>query len=185
MDISTLKSRLPNWLTYSRIVVIPLMVACFYVKGNLGFWLTSSLFMYAGITDFFDGYLARAWNAASNLGRFLDPIADKLLVSVALILLVSEGRAHVLPAIAILTREILVSGLREFLMEIQVSLPVSKLAKYKTAVQMLAIYLLLLSSAASPTAPIDAIGMGLLWIAAILTIITGYAYCRTGIKHMQ
>jgi cardiolipin synthase len=185
MDIKTLKSRLPNWLTYSRIVVIPLMVVCFYVKGELGYLLTSSLFMYAGVTDFFDGYLARAWNAASNLGRFLDPIADKLLVAVALVLLVSEGRAHVIPAIAILTREILVSGLREFLMELHVPLPVSKLAKYKTAVQMLAIYLLLLSTAASHSLPVDAIAQGLLWIAAALTVITGYAYCKTGIKHMQ
>lgn len=185
MDILTLKSRIPNWLTYSRIVVIPIMVVCFYIKGNTGFWLTSSLFFYASFTDFLDGYLARAWNAASNLGRFLDPIADKLLVAVALILLVSEGRAHVLPAIAILTRELLVSGLREYLMELQVPLPVSRLAKYKTAVQMLAIYLLLLSSAASQTLPMDEIAQGLLWIAAVLTIITGYAYFRTGLKHMQ
>lgn len=185
MEHATFKTRLPNWLTYSRIVVIPLMVACFYVKGELGFWLCSSLFLYASVTDFFDGYLARAWNAASNLGRFLDPIADKLLVATALILLVSEGRAHVLPAIAILAREILVSGLREFLMELHVPLPVSKMAKYKTAVQMLAIYLLLLSTAASHSLPMDAIGQGLLWIAAILTIVTGYAYFRTGVKHMQ
>lgn len=182
---NTTKTQIPNWLTYSRIAVIPLTVMTFYIHGDLGFWLTSSLFLYASITDFLDGYLARAWNAASNLGRFLDPIADKLLVATALILLVSADRAPVLPAIAILAREILVSGLREFLMELRVPLPVSTLAKYKTAVQMGAIYLLLLSSAGPSFLPMDAIGQGLLWIAAALTLITGYAYFRTGLKHMM
>jgi cardiolipin synthase len=185
MQTDSIKSKLPNWLTYSRIIVIPLMVAAFYVHGKLGFWLASSLFLYASITDFLDGYLARAWNASSNLGRFLDPIADKLLVATALILLVGAERAPILPAIAILAREILVSGLREFLMELRVPLPVSTLAKYKTAVQMTAIYLLLLSKAGFAFLPIDAIGQGMLWIAALLTLVTGYAYFRTGLKHME
>ena len=160
------------------------MIAVFYVPSTFGFWLASSLFLYASITDFLDGYLARAWNASSNLGRFLDPIADKLLVATALILLVGADRAPILPAIAILAREILVSGLREFLMELRVPLPVSTLAKYKTAVQMTAIYLLLLSHGGPAFLPIDAIGQGMLWIAALLTLVTGYAYFRTGLKHI-
>ncbi len=173
-----IRKNLPNYLTYFRIVVIPLLILCFYMKGELGLILSSALFLLASITDWLDGYVARLWNVQSNIGRFLDPIADKLLVATALVLLVADGRADVLPAIAIMCREILVSGLREFLAEIRVSVPVSRLAKWKTGVQMAAIFCLLLSS------PVALLGSIMLWLAAILTLVTGYAYLKTGLKHM-
>jgi len=176
-----MKKQLPNILTYSRIVIIPLLVLIFlYVKGETSNWLCASLFLFASITDFFDGYLARAWHAHSNLGKFLDPIADKLLIAAALMLLVSTKRADILPALAILCREILVSGLREFLADLRISVPVSTLAKYKTAAQMTAIFLLLLDGGEF----LQETGQILLWLAALLTLITGYAYLRTGLKHL-
>src|ERR1700735_2020420 len=136
-----MKKQLPNILTYSRILIIPLLVLiflCFHSK--LSDWACAVLFLYASITDFFDGYLARAWHAHSNLGKFLDPIADKLLIASCLMLLVGYHRADILPALAILCREILVSGLREFLADLRISVPVSTLAKYKTTAQMAAIF---------------------------------------------
>jgi len=143
------------------------------------------LFMAAGITDWFDGYFARRYHQISRLGRFLDPIADKLLVAAALVMLVDNGQlrgVHVLAALIILAREILVSGLREFLAELRVSLPVSQLAKWKTAAQMAAIAVLLLGDAAP--AIVTQIGLVLIWVAAGLTLITGYDYLRTGLRHM-
>lgn len=180
------KRNLPNYLTYARIVVIPLLVAAFYVvEGVPGDQLAAGLFLFASVTDWLDGYAARIWNAQSAIGRCLDPIADKLLVATALILLVGEGRADIVPAVAIVCREILVSGLREFLAEIRVSMPVSRLAKWKTGVQMTAIFLLLLG----PGGPVwlDKWGIGelLLWLAALLTLITGYAYVKTGWVHLN
>ena len=179
-----IKKQLPNLLTYSRIAVIPLLIATFYIQGDLGHWLTAGLFCYASVTDFLDGYLARGWNVTTNLGRFLDPIADKLLVAAALILLVGADRADVLPAIAILMREIMVSGLREFLMEIRVSMPVSTLAKWKTGVQMGALFFLLLGVGGPSWLHAETLGQILLWLAALLTLVTGYAYLRTGLQHM-
>lgn len=176
-----MKKQLPNILTYSRILIIPLLVLVFLFHGKASNWLCALLFLYASITDFFDGYLARAWHAHSNLGKFLDPIADKLLISTSLMLLVGDNRAAILPSLAILCREILVSGLREFLADLRISVPVSTLAKYKTAAQMLAIFLLLLG----PSAPmLESIGGFLLWAAALLTLVTGYAYLQTGLKHL-
>lgn len=172
------KKNLPNYLTYFRIVVIPLLILAFYLPGRWTDVVCAALFALAGITDWLDGYVARLWNVQTNIGRFLDPIADKLLVATALILLVAYHRADVLPAIAIMCREILVSGLREFLAEIRVSVPVSRLAKWKTAVQMVAIFCLLLGS------PVDSLGEIMLWLAAILTLVTGYIYLKTGLKHM-
>ncbi|MEI7669250.1 MAG: CDP-diacylglycerol--glycerol-3-phosphate 3-phosphatidyltransferase [Pseudomonadota bacterium] len=177
-----MKKQIPNILTYSRILVIPLLVLIFiYSRNDVSDWLCASLFLYASITDFFDGYLARAWHANSNIGKFLDPIADKLLIASCLMLLVSSGRAHILPSLAILCREILVSGLREFLADLNISVPVSTLAKYKTATQMIAIFLLLLGSS-FPL--LQEVGNYLLWTAALLTLFTGYAYLRTGLKHL-
>lgn len=183
---------LPNYLTYFRIAVIPALVVVFYIKGNTGYVLSATLFLLASITDWLDGYIARAWQAQSNVGRFLDPIADKLLVATALLLLVGhgreylwEGRVMMIPAITIVCREILVSGLREFLAEIRVSVPVSKLAKWKTGVQMAAIFLLLLGPAGPAWLYAGLLGNTLLWIAAGLTVITGYAYLRTGWKHLS
>lgn len=187
------KKSIPNLLTYSRIVIIPLFIAVFY-WGNeweqfwgsphLSHWIAAGLFLYASITDFFDGYFARAWKATSNIGRFLDPIADKLLVATALLMLVKVGRADVLPAIAIVCREILVSGLREFLAELRISVPVSKLAKFKTAAQLIAISILLLAPALPAWVHADRIGDVLLWVAAFLTLVTGYAYFKTGGKYL-
>ncbi len=182
-----MKKRLPNILTYSRILVIPVLAGVYMcMRGDLANWLCALLFLYAGITDFFDGYLARAWHAHSNLGKFLDPIADKLLVATCLMLLVAGNppRAGLLPAILILSREILVSGLREFLADLHISVPVSTLAKYKTAVQMVAIFLLLLGTSAPYYFPAQWLGDALLWVAALLTLVTGYAYLRTGLKHL-
>lgn len=187
----SLRKNLPNYLTYFRIVVIPALVVVFYLEGVWGYYLAAGLFMVAGITDWLDGYVARAWQVQSDVGRFLDPIADKLLVATALLLLVSDGRADyadgramMIPAIAIVCREILVSGLREFLAEIRVSVPVSRLAKWKTAVQMAAIFLLLLGGGA-PQWYAGILGNALLWIAALLTLFTGYAYLQTGLRHMK
>lgn len=180
-----MKKDLPNWLTYSRIAVIPLLIVAYYLPWRWSDWLAAGLFLYAGITDFFDGYLARAWQAQSSLGKFLDPIADKLLIATALLLLVGDQRADILPAIAILCREILVSGLREFLAELRISVPVTRLAKYKTAIQMIAIFLLLLGKSGPAFFPTLMVGDVLLWAAAILTLFTGYIYLKTGIKYFR
>ncbi|NBO19256.1 MAG: CDP-diacylglycerol--glycerol-3-phosphate 3-phosphatidyltransferase [Proteobacteria bacterium] len=184
------KKNLPNYLTYARIAVIPALIVVFYLKGQWSYYFASGLFLAASITDWLDGYVARLWQASSAIGRFLDPIADKLLVATALMLLVqantdTETRADIIPSIAIVCREILVSGLREFLAEIRVGVPVSRLAKWKTAVQMGAIFLLLLGPAGPAWLNAAITGRVLLWLAALLTLVTGYAYLRTGIEHMR
>ncbi|MBI3444327.1 MAG: CDP-diacylglycerol--glycerol-3-phosphate 3-phosphatidyltransferase [Magnetospirillum sp.] len=178
---------LPNLLTLSRIVVIPLVVGLFYVDGDPARWAACVLFVAAAITDYFDGYLARTRNQVSNFGRFLDPIADKLLVASVLFMLVAFDRvSHLsyLPALVIVLREILVSGLREFLAEVRVGMPVSKLAKWKTGIQMTAIPVLLVGDAATfmPTRLLGEVG---LWVAAILTLITGWDYLQSGLRHMR
>ncbi|MGE0753756.1 MAG: CDP-diacylglycerol--glycerol-3-phosphate 3-phosphatidyltransferase [Alphaproteobacteria bacterium] len=188
--IAAWKKNLPNWLTYGRIGAIPALIMVFFIKGDWGYWLSAGIFLLASVTDWLDGYMARMWQAQSNIGRFLDPIADKLLVATALMLLVQSNsdtviRADIIPAIAIVCREILVSGLREFLAEIQVSVPVSRLAKWKTAAQMVAIFLLLLGVGGPDGLHADVLGRILLWIAGILTLVTGYAYFKTGWKHLQ
>lgn len=182
-----LRRNLPNWLTYIRVAIIPLVVVTFYLPGHFGMQLTSTLFMIASITDWFDGYLARKWNVISEIGRFLDPIADKLLVATCLLLLVGKPNGHIImiPAIAIICREILVSGLREFLAEIQVKVHVTTLAKYKTAIQMVAVFLLLLSTGGPEVMPTELLGQVLLWASAVLTLYTGYAYMKTGWEHMK
>jgi cardiolipin synthase len=173
----------PNLLTGSRILAIPALVAAFYVPGDFGQWATCAIFALAAVTDFFDGYLARSWSMQSQLGRMLDPIADKLLVGAAILMLVHFGRAPILPALVILCREILVSGLREFLAEVQVGLPVSRLAKWKTGVQMTAIGFLLAGSAAPWWLFADQVGAYGLWLAAALTLITGFDYLTVGLRH--
>jgi len=174
-----------NILTLSRIAAIPLVVLCLWLDRPWSPWVSVVLFAAAAITDWFDGYFARRYHQISRLGRFLDPIADKLLVAAVLVMLVHSGPlrgVHVFAALIILAREILVSGLREFLAELRVGLPVSQLAKWKTAVQMGAITFLLLDGAAGPI--VTAIGLWLIWIAAGLTLITGYDDLRTGLRHM-
>jgi len=182
---------LPNMLTLSRILAIPLIVAMFWIGGDIGRWLTLALFILAGVTDYFDGLLARSMGKISSLGRFLDPVADKLLVASLLLMLVWSGSIRgivILPALVILCREIMVSGLREFLAGIKVGVPVSKLAKWKTGVQMTALGFLILGEAGPvffhPALTTVVIGEALLWIAAILTIVTGYDYMRSGLRHM-
>lgn len=178
---------LPNLLTYGRIAVVPLLVGCFFLPGDLSNWLALFLFVAAGITDFFDGYLARAWQQQSSLGRMLDPIADKLLVAAALLMLAANQTIagwSLFAAAIILSREILVSGLREFLGALAVSVPVTRLAKWKTTVQMVAIGFLLAGSAGDKIVPgTTEIGLTLLWVSALLTLYTGYDYLRAGLRH--
>ncbi len=178
---------LPNLLTLFRIVAIPGIVALFYLESDLGKWLACGLFAVAAITDFFDGYLARAYSQQSAFGRFLDPVADKLLVAAALLLLTGFGQIRgltILPAVIILCREILVSGLREFLAGISIGVPVSNLAKWKTMLQMFSIGFLIVGNSGPAFLPTRLIGETGLWIAAALTLITGYDYLRAGMQHI-
>jgi cardiolipin synthase (CMP-forming) len=177
----------PNLLTLSRILVIPVVVATFYVSGDYARWFCCALFAAAGFTDWLDGHVARRWEQQSELGRFLDPIADKLLVSATLFMLTAMGRLPtqaLLPALVILCREILVSGLREYLAGLRVGMPVSRLAKWKTAIQMVAIGVLIVGDAGWRVLPVVAIGETLLWLAALLTLVTGYDYLRAGLSHI-
>jgi len=182
---------LPNLLTLSRIVAIPALIAAFYLDSFTGNWIAFGIFAVAGITDFFDGYLARVRNEQSAMGQFLDPVADKLLIAAVLMLLVAFQRVtdlSILAAIVILCREIMVSGLREFLAEIRVGMPVSYLAKWKTTVQILAMGFLLTGTSGDILLPVGwthTIGIYLLWIAAALTMYTGYDYLRLGLQHMN
>jgi len=179
---------LPNLLTYARIVAVPAVVLCFYIPGDAGRIIALVIFVAAAITDFFDGYLARAWQQQSALGRMLDPIADKLLVAASLLVLVADGTIagwSLWAAVIILSREILVSGLREFLGGVAVSVPVSRLAKWKTTFQMVALAFLLIGPAGEPAfAYTMEVGLSLLWLAAILTLYTGYDYFRAGFRHL-
>lgn len=183
---------LPNILTLSRIAAIPVLVLLVALRTPVTDLLAALVFTAAGITDWLDGKLARDHAMASNLGRMLDPIADKLLVGATLMLLVGFARlpyAGLYPAIVIMLREILVSGLREYLAEVRVGLPVTRLAKWKTAAQMGALgFLVLGHSGASILSlqhlPITAIGGTLLWFAALLTLLTGYDYLTTGLRHV-
>ncbi len=167
--------------------MIPALYLAFYIPGHSGDWLAVIIFSLAAITDFFDGWMARKFEVQSGFGRMLDPVADKLMVAASLILLV-EGDLivdiHLIAAIIILCREILVSGLREYLMEIRIALPVSILAKYKTTIQMVAIGFLLSDAAGEALLPgAQIIGLTLLWIAALFSLITGYDYMRKGLRH--
>ncbi len=179
---------LPNLLTISRIFVIPIVLLLIVFDEAWARWTACGLFTLAGITDFFDGYLARRSNMVSALGRFLDPIADKLLVVAVLFMVVAlPGRVNawsLFPALVILLREIMVSGLREFLAELRVGLPVSKLAKVKTTVQMVALGFLIVGDAGPDAIPAKLIGEIGIWAAAVITLITGYDYLRAGLKHM-
>ena len=178
---------LPNLLTVSRILVIPIVIGSFYVPGDYARWFACALFSAAAVTDWLDGHVARRWQQQSEIGRFLDPIADKLLVSATLFMLTTFGRLSaeaVLPALVILCREILVSGLREYLAGLRVGMPVSRLAKWKTTIQMVAIGFLIVGDAGPSFVPVAAIGETLLWIAALLTLVTGYDYLRAGLPHI-
>ena len=205
MDVTTTRHvparplALPNVLTYARIAAVPAVVACMYwqsiLEGGLWLrWIALGIFIAAGITDFLDGYFARMWDQQSTFGRMLDPIADKLLVASCLLMLAVDSTIKgptIWAAIVILCREILVSGLREYLAELRVSVPVTQLAKWKTAVQLVAIGFLLAGPAgdnmmsawlAHPV--ITDIGIGLLWLSALVTLYTGWDYFRAGVRHL-
>lgn len=184
---------IPNLLTYARIVAVPVIVLCFFVEGRLessdfARWTGLAIFVVASITDYLDGYLARIWNQTSNIGRMLDPIADKLLIASVLLLMAADGTIagwSIWAAIVILCREILVSGLREYLAALKVAVPVTRIAKWKTTIQMVAIAFLLAGPAGDKVLPYTTeMGITLLWIAAVLTIYSGYDYFRAGLKHM-
>ena len=179
---------LPNLLTLSRIAAIPLVVACFWLDHGWAQWLSASLFAIACITDWFDGYFARRYHQISRFGRFLDPIADKLLVSSCLLMLVSDGTIRgwsTFAAVVILCREILVSGLREYLAGLNVRVEVTWLAKWKTTLQMVAVGFLVAGDAGDAILPVvTPIGLSLLWASALLTLYTGWDYFRAGLRHL-
>ena len=179
---------LPNVLTYGRIIAVPVVAGLLMYGGFTARWVALGIYVVAAITDFFDGYLARKWQQQSSLGVMLDPIADKVLVSVVLLVLSADGilfGGHIWAAIIILAREVLVSGLREYLGALQVSVPVTRIAKWKTSVQLLAIGFLIAGPAGDSVFPyITKIGIVGLWIAAALTLYTGYDYFRAGIRHV-
>jgi cardiolipin synthase len=185
---------LPNLLTYGRIAAIPVVVACMYWQSILdgGLWLrwvALAVFIVAGVTDILDGYFARMWGQQSSLGRMLDPIADKLLVSSCLFMLAAEETIRgwsLLAAVVILCREILVSGLREYLAELRVSVPVTRLAKWKTTLQLVAVGFLIAGEAGDVIVPIiSQIGIALLWLSALLTLYTGWDYLQAGMHHLN
>ena len=183
--------KIPNILTIGRIIIVPFFVLAFYLPGFYGDLTACVLFVIASFTDFLDGMLARMMGEESKLGELLDPIADKIIVATALILLVMSGTIRhyeVIAAIIILTREILISGLREFLARGQIKLPVTNLAKLKTFLQMVAIALLLTGETGNKILNFQdynaqTIGIILLWLSAFLTLYTGYEYIRKGIDH--
>lgn len=200
------KKRIPNFLTALRIILIPIIIWSFYMPSRITNIIVASLFMLASITDYFDGYLARSLKVQSNFGKCLDPIADKLLVSVSLIMLVNFSEQNtiiLIPSIIIICREIMVSGLREFLATLNVGVPVTRLAKWKTAIQMMAITALLLAGRGSEyvyneimdiveaeefvrinfEGYIQKLGEICLCISAVLTVITGYIYFKVGFKN--
>ena len=186
-----MKIKIPNYLTIGRIIIVPVFVVSFYLPGFYGDIITFALFVVASFTDFLDGLLARMYKEESKFGELLDPIADKIIVAAALILLVMDGTIknyEVIAAIIILTREILISGLREFLAKGRVKLPVSNLAKLKTFLQMFSISILLTGETGNKILNFQdynaqTIGIILLWFSAFLTLYTGYDYLRKGIDH--
>ena len=181
-----MKLNISNLLTLARIIVIPVIVLCIYMNNPFCGWVAFILFCIASITDYFDGYIARIRNEVTNFGTFLDPIADKLLVSAVILILTSKEAIadwETIPALIILLREIAVSGLREYLAKIKVSVPVSRISKIKTSLQLIALAFLILSESGITIIPIIFIGKTALWIAGILTLYTGYDYLKSGLKH--
>ena len=186
---------LPNLLTLSRILAVPILVFLLWKPAPWDYAVTFVLYCVVGITDYFDGYLARAQGLTSRLGQFLDPIADKIMVAAVLVMLMASRKADgdvpiiqdwsVIPALIILLREIMVSGLREFLAELKVLDPVSALAKWKTTFQLVALGALILGGAFPGQHWIHLAGIACLWTAAVLTLVTGYDYLRVGLRHMD
>ncbi|MFA7441379.1 MAG: CDP-diacylglycerol--glycerol-3-phosphate 3-phosphatidyltransferase [Sphingomonadaceae bacterium] len=185
-----MRASLPNLLTLSRILAVPLFVILMWRASWLGYSAAFILYCVAGITDYIDGYLARAQGTVSKLGVFLDPIADKIMVVAVIVMLIHNGQIvhwSIIPALVIILREIAVSGLREFLATARVSLPVSRLAKWKTAFQMVALGAMILAPSSAhwwPALPAHEVGVICLWLAGLLTLVTGWDYLRIGLKHM-
>ena len=185
---------LPNLLTLSRILAVPILVFLLWKPSWFDYAITFVLYCLVGITDYFYGYLARAQGTVSRLGMFLDPIADKIMVASVIVMLVARppvDRApiiadwHLIPALVILLREIIVSGLREFLASLRISIPVSQLAKWKTTLQLVALGALILAGALPHWEWVHVVGLTSLWAAAALTLVTGWDYLRVGLKHMD
>ncbi len=185
---------LPNLLTLSRIFAVPILVFLLWRPMPVDYAITFVLYCIVGLTDYFDGYVARAKGQISRLGQFLDPIADKIMIAAVLMMLISSRKAnpdpeihglHIIAALIILLREIIVSGLREYLATLQVSMPVSQLAKWKTTFQIIALGALILGGAVPGMPWVHVVGLVSLWVAAMLTLITGWDYLRTGIKHFD
>ena len=187
-----MKLKIPNILTIGRIILVPIFVITFYIPGFLGDLIPFFIFLLASFTDFLDGLLARLYKEESKLGELLDPIADKIMVAAALVLLVMSGtiqQYEVIAAIIILTREILISGLREFLAKSKVPMPVTSLAKFKTFIQMFSIAILLTGESGNRIINFQdynahSIGIIFLWLSAFLTLYTGYDYVKKGIDHI-
>ncbi len=178
------KQNIPNLLTYARLAAVPLILAAWYMPAPWGLWLPFGLMLFASVTDFFDGYLARKWRVESAIGRLLDPNADKLLGAVAMILLATESLASPIAVSLVMCRELFVSALREFMAERSIVIHVTKLAKWKTATQMLAVIVLLLAYGCG-CAITAQVGAGLLWLATALTLITGWDYWRGVRPHLK
>ena len=185
---------LPNLLTLSRIFAVPILVFLLWRPMPVDYAITFALYCIVGLTDYFDGYVARAKGQISRLGQFLDPIADKIMIAAVLMMLISSRKAnplpeiaglHIIAALVILLREIIVSGLREYLATLQVSMPVSQLAKWKTTFQIIALGALILGGAVPHMPWVHSVGLVSLWVAATLTLITGWDYLRTGMKHFD
>ncbi|MDR3449241.1 MAG: CDP-diacylglycerol--glycerol-3-phosphate 3-phosphatidyltransferase [Alphaproteobacteria bacterium] len=177
-----------NKLTVSRILVIPVILVLLVIPETWAAWVALVLFAFAGLTDYLDGYMARRDNEVTKIGQFLDPIADKLLVASVILVLVSTGQisgTSVFPAVIILLREVAVSGLREFLAELRVSVPVTRLAKWKTTIQMLALGFLIVGRYAPAWIPSTSIGDVGMWIAGTITVITAWDYWRASLKHFD
>ena len=185
----------PNLLTLSRIFAVPILVFLLWRPTPIDYGITFILYCIVGITDYFDGYLARAQGQISRLGQFLDPIADKIMVAAVIVMLMASRKADgqppilqdfaIIPALVILLREIIVSGLREFLAPLNVSMPVSTLAKWKTTLQMVALGALILGGAFPADDWIHSVGLASLWVAAGLTLVTGWDYLRIGLRHLD
>ena len=186
-----MKLKIPNILTIGRIILVPIFIITYYLPGASGDWIPFFIFVLASFTDFLDGLLARLYKEESKLGELLDPIADKIIISSALVLLVMDNTIEsyeVIAAIIIMIREILISGLREFLAKVQITMPVTRLAKFKTFIQMFSIAILLTGESGNKILNFgdydaQSIGIVLLWLAAFLTIYTGYDYVKKRIHH--
>ena len=181
--LKKLLKNIPNSLTILRILLIPVLIASFYFEGKTSNYISTGIFIFASVTDYVDGFLARYWSAQTNFGRMLDPIADKMLVASTLLMLVDKNMAPVIPIVIILCREIFISGMREYLASIRKTINVRFIGKFKTAIQMCAIIILLLGNEVLGQNA-EVFGLIAVWSAAILTLLSGLSYFIEGVKHL-